>query len=197
MNRHKKLWILLLLIGSAVCLGRSTSAGSITGTVSGFTARDKGKVLVYIKEAPGNYPAPAKPVVMDQKGMVFIPFLLPVLQGQTVSFLNSDPQRHNVFSPSGEKYNLGTWPSGETKSYTFKNLGVYEQLCNIHPEMQAFILVLQNPYHTESGPNGTFTLSGIKDGTYTLVAWHPVKKFHEVQVTVAGGKAAPVTIGTH
>ena len=35
--------------------------------------------------------------------------------GTTVKFLNSDPTQHNVFTPDYEKYNLGTWPQGQTK----------------------------------------------------------------------------------
>jgi len=184
----------VLLCILALFVGRTASAGTVTGTISGLTAKDKGKVLVYVDKASGTFNPPAKRPVMDQKGMTFIPFLLPVVQGATVDFLNSDDTRHNVFSPDGEKYNLGTWPKGESKPYTFKNLGVYSQLCNVHPEMQAYIIVLQNPYFATAEADGKFTINGVPDGSYTLKTWHPAKKFADVPVTVKGGTSGPVTI---
>ena len=70
-----------------------------------------------------------------------MPHVLPVVAGTTVKFLNSDPTPHNVFSPDNEKYNLGTWPQGQTKDYVFNKCTkfpcVYTQLCRVHPEMEA------------------------------------------------------------
>ncbi|MCI0526835.1 MAG: hypothetical protein L0Y56_05185, partial [Nitrospira sp.] len=87
--------------------------------------------MVYIEEMPGKgFKPPATPVDMDQKGKVFIPYILPVLVGTTVNFLNSDGFDHNVFSPDGEKYDLGTWGKGEVRGFQFKKPGVYTQLCS-------------------------------------------------------------------
>ena len=52
-----------------------------------------------------------------------------VLQtGSSIRFLNNDPEPHNVYSPEG-RYNLGTWPTGDTKDYTFKKPGLYRVVC--------------------------------------------------------------------
>jgi len=96
------------------------------------------------------------------------PYLLPVLVGTTVDFLNSDSVNHNVFSPDGEGYNLGTWPKGQSKSYTFKKAGVYTQLCSVHPEMEAFVIVLANPYFAVADKDGKFTINDVPDGHYDL-----------------------------
>ncbi len=126
--------------------------------------------------------------------MEFIPLILPVVKGSTVAFLNSDNVRHNVFSPDGEKFNLGTWPQGETKEFTFSKLGVYTMLCNVHPEMEAYIVVLENSYFAVTDGSGAFTIDGIPDGSYTLKTWHYKYKPVTANVTVSGGKAGPVTI---
>ena len=141
------------------------AAGSLTGTVK---LKVDAPAVVYVETASGTFDAPKDHAKMDQKGMTFTPYLLPILVGTTVDFLNSDSVNHNVFSPDNEGYNLGTWPKGQTKSYTFKKTGVYTQLCSIHPEMEAFVIVLQNPYFAVVDKDGKFTISGVPDGHYSL-----------------------------
>ncbi|MEO8845576.1 MAG: plastocyanin/azurin family copper-binding protein [Kofleriaceae bacterium] len=118
--------------------------------------------------APGTFKAPDAHAHMDQKGMTFIPYLLPVLVGTTVDFANNDAVNHNVFSPDNEGYNLGSWAKGATKSYTFKKAGTYTQLCSIHPEMEAFVISLPNPYFAIADKDGKFTINDVPDGHYSL-----------------------------
>ncbi len=171
------------------------SAGTIDGAVTAPKA--KANLVVYVVRAEGKFRPPAKHVEMDQKGMKFIPFVLPVLVGTTVDFKNSDPVSHNVFSPSGEKYNLGSWPSGETRSYTFTKPGEYAQLCSIHPEMEGYIFVLPNPYFAVTQANGQFTISDVPEGRYEIRVWGKKLKASEKQqsftVEVSNGKGS-VTI---
>ncbi len=154
------------LCAASVVFAQSVSAGTITGTlkIKGATP----PAIIYVEAAPGTFAPPATHPRMDQKGMQFIPYLLPVVAGTTVDFLNSDNVAHNVFSPDGESYNLGTWPKGETRSYTFKKAGVYTQLCSIHPEMEAFIVVLQNPFAAVADKDGNFKIADVPDGHYVL-----------------------------
>ena len=155
-----------VLCAASVLFTQSVAAGTITGIlkIKGATP----PAIVYVETAAGNFPPPATHPRVDQKGMTFIPYLLPVVVGTTVDFLNSDNVGHNVFSPDGESYNLGTWPKGETRSYTFKKTGVYTQLCSIHPEMEAFIVVLQNPFAAVADKDGNFKIPDVPDGHYVL-----------------------------
>ena len=71
---------------------------------------------------------------------------LVVQVGATVEFLNSDKVAHNIFWPaiSGNKklsHNLGTWPIGQKREFKFDTPGVVPLLCNVHPEMSAYIVV--------------------------------------------------------
>ena len=149
-------------------------------------------LVVYIAEAPGSFPASAEHPVMDQKKMTFLPHVLPVVIGSTVDFVNSDSVGHNVFSPDNEGYNLGTWPKGERRSYTFKKVGVYAQLCSIHPEMGAFVLVLQNPFFATTKADGHFTIPDVPPGHYVLKVWgEKLKKADKTRtfpVEVGGAK---------
>lgn len=162
--------------------------GTVTGTITAKGLRSSGDIVVSL-QAPGlTVTPPSQEPEMDQKGMVFIPHVLPVVKGTTVKFLNSDPYAHNVFSPEG-KYNLGTWPTGQTREHKFDKPGVYTQLCRVHPEMEAFIVVLDTPYFAVTDKTGKFTIEGVPAGKYTLVAWSEKLKEGKQTVTVENGKS--------
>jgi plastocyanin len=169
------------------------------GTISG-SVKIRGAAqpaVVYVEAAPGTFAAPAAHARLDQQKMAFIPYLLPVVVGTTVDFLNHDAVAHNVFSPDGESYNLGSWAKGDTRSYTFKKAGVYTQLCSIHPEMEGFVVVLQNSYYATTDKAGNFKIADVPDGHYVLKVFSKKLKKPEKDkkfpVDVAGG-AATATI---
>jgi len=134
-----KLFVLAILIAG---LTVGAWAGDIEGKVTGM----KGKSVVYVDTIAGKtFPAPKDHPVMDQKGLMFSPHIMVVQQGTTVEFLNSDTVQHNVFwtaigSDKKLGHNLGTWPKGEKRSFTFDKPGVVPMLCNVHPEMAGFCL---------------------------------------------------------
>ncbi len=144
-------------------------AGGIAGTVT--HPRGTENMVVFVTRAPGKFPPPIAHASMDQKKMRFTPFVLPIVMGTTVDFANHDSVAHNVFTPDGEAYNLGTWEPGGTKSHLFDTLGIYAQACSLHPEMEAYILVLQNPYFALVAANGSFTLPNMPDGNYEVQVW--------------------------
>lgn len=180
----------------AVTLLGATGAaenGSVIGTVAAKGLRTSAGIVVSL-EAPGlKAVPPPTPIDVDQRDMLFVPHVLPVVRGTTVRFLNSDPLPHNVFSPEG-KYNLGTWPQGETKDRKFDKPGVYTQLCRVHPEMEAFVVVLDTPYFATTDKTGAFDINNVAPGTYTLVAWSEKLKTARQSVTVDTGRATTVTL---
>jgi hypothetical protein len=113
--------------------------------------------------------------MLDQRNLHFVPHTLVVLPGQEITFRNSDPLLHNVFSPDvqGEKFNLGTYPAGESRSHTFQRVGAHVILCHIHPEMAAYVFVTETRYHAVVDEMGRFRIDSIPPGDYTLHAWHP------------------------
>jgi hypothetical protein len=124
---------------------------------------------------------------MDQKNLKFHPHVLPILAGTTVDFQNSDDVLHNVFSPDAcaDKMNLGTWPKGQSRSYTYKNPGcVTVMLCNVHPEMEAYVLALETPYFAVSAVDGKYEIKDVPAGKYDLKIWHEKLKAQIVSVTV-------------
>ena len=177
-------------------VGPLSGAGSIiSGTVKVTGSTSSSDVVVYIQQAPGTFPA-GNTAEMDQRKMQFIPHVLPVVAGTAVRFLNSDPTPHNVFSPDNEKYNLGTWPQGQAKDYTFSKCAkfpcVYTQLCRVHPEMEGFIVVLQNPFFAVTDKDGHYEIPNVAPGSYTLAVWHAKTKAQPKPVTVEAAKQAVV-----
>jgi len=167
--------------------------GAVSGTVVAKGLRTSAGVVVSLV-APGLTVTPPKqPVEMDQKQMQFLPHVMPVVTGTTVRFLNSDPVPHNVFSPEG-KYNLGTWPMGQARDHKFDKPGAYTQLCRVHPEMEAFVVVLDTPYFAATDASGRFEIKGVAPGAYKLVAWSEKLKSAQQEVTVESGKTLTVDL---
>jgi plastocyanin len=190
MNRP---WTLLIIAGlSAIAL--PAIAGTIKGKITISRARTLADVIVYVDKAPGKFPPPKQHPVMNQKDLVFVPHVMPIVAGTTVDFLNSDQVLHNVFSPDKcvNKFNLGTWPKGEVRSYTFANAGCAPVLlCNVHQEMEAFVVALQNPFFAVTDKSGLFVIPDVPEGKYTIKAWN--RKFLNVSQEVAVPKEGDVT----
>ncbi len=174
---------------------RAAAAGSdITGTVKAAGLASSADAVVYLQEAPAGKASGA--VTMDQKKMQFIPHVLAVAAGTTVKFVNSDPTPHNVFSPDFEKYNLGTWPEGQSKDYIFSKCTkfpcAYTQLCRIHPEMEGYVVVVPNTYFAVSDREGHFVIRDVPPGKYVVAVWHEKLKARPKPVAVEAGKNTTV-----
>ncbi len=182
----------VVILGAAV----AAHAGDIHGKVSGA----KGESVVYVEAIAGKtFPAPTEHPVMDQKGLMFQPHIMVVQLGTTVKFLNSDSVAHNVFWPSvnGNKkmgHNLGTWPQGDSRNFTFNNPGIVPLFCNVHPDMSGYIIVSPTPYYTTTNAAGEFTIKDVPNGTYSVTAWHEGRKPHTSQVTVSGATTLDMTV---
>ncbi len=163
-------------------------APAVRGVVTITGAKTNAWAVVTL-ESPALKAAPplAEPVKIDQKGFRFLPHVVVVPTGSSIRFLNNGPEPHNVYSPEG-RYNLGTWPTVDTRDYVFKKPGVYSQLCNIHPDMLAFVVVVDTPYHAVTDDAGNYLIRAVAPGKYTLVVWHEKKDGLEREVTVEAGK---------
>jgi plastocyanin len=185
--------VLVVLLGM---LRLVASAGTISGKVSGVS----GESVVYVDTIPGKtFPAPTQHPVMDQKGLMYAPHVLPVQVGTTVDFLNSDGVAHNVFwiSVGGNKklgHNLGTWPQGEKRSFKFDNAGTVPVLCNVHPEMAAYVEVVPTPYFAETDNSGNYKIENVPDGSYNVTVWHEGAKNQSKPVVVSGNTKADFTL---
>jgi plastocyanin len=191
------LWVTLVLVLS---LPGPALAGTITGTVKVRGLPSPANVLVYVAKAPAvNVDLSGVKFTMDQRDLTFVPHVLPVLVGSNVQFPNDDKVAHNVFSLSRTKpFNLGSYGPGVSKSVLFDKAGVVELRCDVHAEMSAYILVMENPYWAVTDEKGQFKIpdqaylaqhgiKGLKDlppGTYVVKTWNEKLKTQEATVEV-------------
>jgi plastocyanin len=145
----------------------------------------------------GEHPAPKSAVVIDQRGCAYRPRVVGLIEGQTVNVTNGDQTFHNVRGTRDGKTRFNhAQPSG-AKEIVESNLGKAGEVitfrCDVHPWMRAFAVVTDHPFFAVTGDDGSFTITGVPIGTYSLEAWHPTLGLVERKVTVEAGKSAEVT----
>jgi plastocyanin len=147
-------------------------AGPVTGTVRVQARAGVQPSTAIVYAEPLDAAAPRKPGTfkLTQKGKAFVPRVLAVPAGSTISFPNEDSIFHNVFSLSPPApFDLGLYRAGAAKTQTFSSPATYRVFCNIHPQMTALIVVVPTPFVTLADANGAFTLD-LPPGRYKLTA---------------------------
>lgn len=194
MKLMRSLPTFLLLLSMA----GASSAGTLTGKVVATGMRSNADAVVYVDAIPGRtFEPPSERARMDQIDMVFTPRVLPVLVGTTVDFDNSDPVAHNVFTVDdcAELFDLGAWTGGEPpRSHTFDRPCAAVILCNVHPEMEGYVVAVSTPYFAVSGLDGSYTIENLPDGSYTIKVWHPTLKTISQTVEVSGATSVDFTL---
>jgi len=191
MTRPFTLFALLALCGTAA----AEDTGQIKGKVKLGKGSDAANVYVFLKGDKLPYTAPKTPKQIAQKNKQFGPRVLAVLRGTTVEFPNGDKIMHNVYSRSTvTPFDLGHYKQGESKSVTFNKVGVIDIYCNIHPDMAATVLVVDNNFLTGVTADGSFELKDVPPGNWEVVAWQPSSPQASKPVAVKGGAAATVNL---
>ena len=142
--------------------------------------------------------ASAKPAVLDQRGCEYVPQILAVQTDQKIVIKNSDPVLHNIHdlpnpdSGNPEK-NMAQMPNGPELTFSFaKPEDFLKFKCDVHPWMFAWVSIFDNPYFAVSEKDGTFKISGVPAGKYTLKAQH--RKAGAVTQEIEVKDGAPTTV---
>ncbi len=194
----------LIVLTALPALG--SPGGTIEGTLDGL---GKGPFVVYVEQIPGvTYPPANPPPIMNQKNKTYLPHVLPVVAGSKVEFYSEDKELHNVYAwalaLNASLFNISIIPGMPPHVYyqSFPQSGVVRLTCNVHKEMLAFIVVLQNPHFAtlEQGAS-TFRLADVPPGRHNLRVWGEkldeatlAKKF-PVEVTAGGAAKVSITQG--
>jgi len=133
-------------------------------------------VVVSLKSVAGQSTgASAPPVVLDQKGCVYVPSIFAVQTGQKIIVKNSDPCVHNVHTTPKENppANQVQFPGGADLTFTFDKPEPFLKFqCDVHPWMFAWVTVVDSPYYAVTDKDGKFTIKGVPPGKYTIEAAH-------------------------
>ncbi len=192
--KQKLLKPALMLTGFGLMSTNAFGAGTVSGTVDASVAKYKKDAVVYLLGGKG--PLTPKKGEVDQKNLIFIPHVLAVPVGSTVSFKNSDKVNHNIFSADVcKKFNLGTYNPGMSRDVVFDKPCVVNLLCNVHSEMSGYVVAVNSNYYAVTSADGKFTIGNVPAGTYEVTAWsEKLKPQGKTMVTVADGQTATVSV---
>jgi plastocyanin len=152
-------------------LGRASFDLSGTAEVRGKIVAD---AVVWLDAPSAPRSAHAAEPVLDQTNLQFSPHVLAVEVGTTVKFPNDDRVFHNVFSThDATTFNLGLYPVGMVKEIPFNKPGLSRIFCSIHPQMAAYVMVVDTPYFAVSDAAGHFVIRGVPSAMYHYHAWRP------------------------
>lgn len=201
----------------AAWAGTVTGKIQVQGTKVKTAGAKSGKDVVVYLEKIGDvkYPAATKEhAVIDQSSLVFIPHVLAIQKGVTVDFINSDTTDHNVFcvdncckivedieAKKPKFLDLGNFGGGAKASHTFDIPGEGVMLCKLHPEMSAYVVVLESPYFVIAEIDGDtqsaqYVIENVPPGEYVLKAWHKKLAAPEQKIIVVedGKSEANITL---
>ena len=160
---------------------------TITGTVT-MASKPLPFAVVYLEDAPIE-PNAKMTARIDNQQMSFAPFITVLPAGGKVTFANSDPFPHNVFSPDAEKFNMGTIAQHQAVAHVFPKSGAYTLLCNLHPGMLGYIVVTPSSYFGKTDAKGHYAIKAVPPGTHQVTAWSPRLPLATQSVTAKGGDA--------
>jgi len=148
-------------------------------------------VIVFVAEGLGDrsFDPPTGPAVIDQKGCMYQPHVLAVRANQPLDVVNDDPTSHNIhpMPANNREWNKAEPPGTKLEEEFAREEIAIPVKCNVHPWMRSYVAVFKHPYFAVTGQNGSFDLSNLPPGTYTIKAWH--EKF--------GTSTQTITIGTN
>ena len=153
-----------------------------------------GNIMVWVSKglpAGKAFPVPKTPVVLDQKGCVYVPHVMGIMVGQTYRILNSDGVLHNIHTlpKVNPSFNKGMPPTLKEATTVFnKPEEVFHIKCDVHPWMSAYVAVFTHPFFSVTSADGKFTISGLDPGTYEITAWHEKLGTQTASVTVGGNE---------
>lgn len=147
------------------------------------------QAVIYAEPLDRSAPALPGSATLQHKNKTFLPHVIAVPVGSTVSFPNDDPIFHNAFSLSQpEPFDMGLYRTGAAKQRAFGKPGVYHVFCNIHPQMAAFLVVAPTPHVTVADPDGVWRLD-VPPGRYRVTALSERAAPVTMEVTVKGAAA--------
>ena len=146
--------------------------GVVRGTIVTTPKVSASNAVVYLEDAPIQ-PTAKMSTTIDNHMMTFSPFVAVVPAGGKVIFHNSDPFPHNVFSPDSGGFNIGIVAQRSASSRIFKKEAAYSLLCNLHPGMLGYLVVIPSSYYAKTDAHGSYTLKDVPVGTYKITAWAP------------------------
>jgi plastocyanin len=154
-------------------------------------------VIVYLKDiSSGKKMDLAGTATLDQSKCSYGPHVQALPVGTTLTVLNSDPILHNVHASQGPAtvFNYAMPIKDQKIPKKLTKPGFIKLKCDVHGWMNGAIGVMTNPYYAVTGDDGSYSISDVPPGTYTLATWHETLGEKTQQLTVAAGATATADV---
>ena len=170
----------------------------IAGRVVDVQGNGLANAVVFVDQLPPDVVPPdgERTAIIDQINKEFVPHVLPVAVGTSVSFPNHDQIHHHVYSLSRAKtFEIPLYKGEQAPPVRFDEPGAVKLGCNIHDWMSGVILVVPTPYFAVTDEQGAFTLHDLPAGHYGVVAWQEGSKtaIDATRQTIAAGESGAVS----
>lgn len=151
-------------------------------------------VLVYSTNKDTKLQKPVNQII-DQRNKKFTPFVTSLSPGGSISFPNSDDTRHHVYSFSPTKtFQLKLYKSNDAPPVQFDKPGIVSLGCNIHDNMEAYIVVTDHRVYGVSDNLGQLAIERQANKfSGQLNIWHPLLK-NVTLITLPSSEPSPETV---
>ena len=136
-------------------------------------------VMVYLKNVSYEGDVSEEPVVIDQKGCIYIPHVFGIMKDQKLKIKNSDPTMHNIHSMAkvNKQFNFAMPKVVKEKTVSFNKVeDPFYIKCDVHPWMKSYTSVFDHPYFAVTDSNGNYSIKNIPPGKYEVEFWHEKAK---------------------
>jgi len=155
--------------------GGSAHAAPVEVRVSDPSGKPLAGAVVFLESPEAKQAAkPAASVEIAQANKAFVPAVTSVTAGTSVVFPNRDTVRHHVYSFSAtKKFEIKLYVGTPANPVVFDRAGIAVLGCNIHDNMVAWVVVVETPWHGQTGADGRWNALNVPPGNYRLRTWHP------------------------
>lgn len=151
-------------------------------------------VVVYVSAGANDDAAPSTAAVFTQKGCRYIPHVLAFQVNQELKIVNEDQTSHNIhpLPKLNREWNKSQPPGTPPISEKYDKAEFIPVKCNVHPWMHGNFAVMKNSHYAITADGGSFTLSNLPPGKYTITAWHESYGDMSQDVTISGSESKTV-----
>lgn len=135
-------------------------------------------------------------IMFDNIDCMYEPHVAVAVKGQMLGINNADPILHNTHLYQGKNnrtlFNIALPLQDKLVKKPLRRAGNVTVKCDAHEWMLGYVYVSDNPYIAITAADGSFSITNIPPGTYTLHIWHESLGEVTNEVTVGAGEEVAV-----